>query len=209
MRTVPKLSYGIVASLVIVALGTHVVPECVAQSVSPYTPNSLSITISPQSIGGNVSVAVRVNLPTPCHYVGDWGQPIVVGQNVLVDTQFWVITNMNCIQVITPVSTNYNLGTLPAGDYSFVFRVWGKTVKTQPFSVLATNLPNLGIVALNNSQGRISWPTNVADYSLECSTSLFSTQWTTVTNNIIVIDDKFTLDVDLTVDRMYFRLHKP
>ncbi len=209
MKTTLKKLRAMMIFLGIPLLWQQVLPQCQAQ-VSPYVPPASSVTITLQTNGADVSITVNVDLPDPCHYVGDWGQTQLVGQNVSVDAQFWDKTNVVCAQVITPVSTNYDLGTLPPGDYTVVFQVWGRTVKTLAFSVFGSpSPPNLNILKLDASTAQLIWPTNAADYILECSTTLSDGAWTTVTNARTVTGDSFTLNVDLSVPQMFYRLHKP
>ena len=59
MRTTLKAVRITVGSLAIVVLGLQVVPECEAQSASPCIPPPDSVTISPQTNGGTVSVTAR------------------------------------------------------------------------------------------------------------------------------------------------------
>jgi len=103
-----------------------------------------------------VSLAVQVDLPDSCHYVGDWGQPMLVGNTAYVNTQFWAITNMMCFPIVITVSTNYSLGTLPPGNYNFYLLAWGMAVKAEAFSVSEPGPPRLSILRLNSSQVRLS-----------------------------------------------------
>ena len=208
MKTTLQLLRTVLISFGIPLLWQQAVPECQAQT-TPYYPPATIVTISPQPDVGDVTVAVSVALPDACHYLGDWGQPTFVGQNVYVDTQFWVKTGVECAQVITTVSNKYDLGTLPPGDYTFVFQAWGRTIKTQTFTVPGSIPPCLSIFQLGGTTARLVWPTNATDYTLEYATALPAEQWTTVTNNYSAIGDAFILDVDLTVPQMFFRLHKP
>ncbi|MCX6875856.1 MAG: SUMF1/EgtB/PvdO family nonheme iron enzyme [Verrucomicrobia bacterium] len=116
--------------------GTGQMPPRV--SYIPY-PSSVSLIphIAPQTNGATVSVGVDMWLPDPSYSVGDWGQPQRSGNTVSVNAQFWRQPGGAWIQIIIPVGTQYNLGTLPPGNYNFVFRAWGSTVKTLAFSVPA------------------------------------------------------------------------
>lgn len=208
MEITLKPNGAVATALGIIVLGSQAVPDCEAQSASPYIPPPLSITISAQTQGENVSVAVQVALPDTCHYVGNWGQPMLVGNTAYVDTQFWVLTNMICFPVIITVSTNYSLGTLSPGNYNFYFLAWGVAVKEEAFSVPEPSPPHLGILRLSSSQARLSWRTNATNYSLECAMALPASEWVTVTNRPPVIGDEFALTIDLTGGHKFYRLRR-
>ncbi len=200
-----KAAAATLASIVLALQGVHV---CAAPAAAPYIPPPVSVTISPQTQGGNVSVAVEVLLPDTLHYVGGWGQPMLVGNTAYADTQFWVITNMVGFPVIIPVSTNYSLGMLPPGNYSFCFRAWGVTVKTEGFSVAGPSPPRLRILRLSSSQARLSWPTNATDYALHCALALPTPEWVAVTNLSSVVGDEFALTIDLTGGQKLYALRR-
>ncbi len=158
---------------------------CPAQSVSPYTPPPSAVSISPQTNGGNVNVTVSVDLPDACHSVSDWGQPIMVGTNVYVDAQFWV-TNTICAQVVTTISTNYSLGTLAPGDYTFSFQVWGNRVKSQEFSVPEPSPPlpvTITNVTVFDSYLQFSFPTQSNyTYTVQFTDLVVPAEWQVLTN---------------------------
>jgi len=179
MKTTLKDIHIIVVSLVIVVLGPQTVPECGAQTLEPYIPSPAAVTISPQTNGATVSVAVTVDLPNSCVSVGNWGQPLLLGNIVSVDAQFWTEVGMECMDIVTTVSTQYNLGTLPPGNYNFVFGAWGVTVKTQAFSVSVPEPPRLPIRA---SQVELCWDTATNEwYQLQCCSVLTTNQWVPLT----------------------------
>jgi hypothetical protein len=208
VKTTRKAVSTVVASIGIIILGLQAVPECGAQPPSPYIPPPFTVTIGPQTNGGSVSVTVSVDLPDTCHYVGSWGQPVLDGNSVYVDAQFW-LSYSYCFPVITTVSTNYSFGTLPAGNYTFSFRAWGTLIKTQAFSVPEPGPPRLNILRLTNSQVRISWPTNATNYSLQRAGVLPPQEWITVTNSPAVIAEEFVLTADLAPGQTFYRLRTP
>lgn len=207
MEVTLKPGGAAVIALGVIVLGLQTIPECEAQSASPYVPPPLSITISPQTNGATVSVAVDVALPDSCHSVSNWGQPLLVGDRVYVDAQFlrWPLI---CFPVIITVSTNYGLGTLPPGNYYFHFLAWGVEVKAEAFSVPEPSPPRLIISRLSSSQARLRWPTNAPNYSLECAMALTAPEWVTVTNRPPVIGDKFALTIDLPGGHKFYRLRR-
>jgi hypothetical protein len=179
MKMILKTIRIIVGFLAIVILGPQAVLECEAHSTAPYIPYPSSVTISPQTTGETVSVKVNVDLPDTCCYVGDWGQPMLVGNSVYVDAQFWVITDEACAEVITPVWTNYDLGMLSPGNYNFVFEAWGTLIKTQVFLVPV----RLSIRALQaESQVQLCWNTATsAWYRVEYCSTLATNEWVPLT----------------------------
>jgi hypothetical protein len=170
----------VVRFFIIVNLGLQAVPECQAQSSAPYIPPSDNVHIKPQTNSQPVSVMVSVTLPSPspCYSVSNWGQPLLLGNSVSVDAQFWS-SNAVCPTVLSDVSTQYNLGSLPPGDYRFVFGAWGVTVKTQAFSVPVF----LSIGTLQAaSQIPLCWNTATsAWYRLEYSSILATNKWAPLT----------------------------
>lgn len=210
MKTTIKAMGSIVGSLAIVVLGLQSVPECWAQSATPYIPPPATVAIELQTNSQPVSVIVNVTLPqpSPCCSVSNWGQPLLLGNRVSVDAQFWSSSLVPCPDVLSLVTNRYDLGSLPAGDYSFVFGAWGVTVKTQAFSMPVPR-PHLSIVWLGVAEARLSWPTNATGYSLECATSLSSPAWVAVTNSPAVTNAEFVLDVDLADRQKYYRLRSP
>lgn len=78
---------------------------------------------------------------------------------------------------------------------------------TLPFS--ASVGPKLDMAPAGQQQVRITWPTNAADYLLECATNLPATVWNTVTNTPAVISNQFAVVVDTTAGAKFYRLRKP
>jgi hypothetical protein len=177
MRTVIKTMGSIVRFFVIVALGLQAVPECWTQSATPYIPPPDTVSIKPQTNSQPVSVIVNVTLPqpSPCCSVSNWGQPLLLGNSVWVDAQFWRSSLVPCPAVLSLVTTQYDLGPLPPGDYGFVFGAWGVAVKTQAFSVPVL----LSISTLQaDSQIQLCWNTATsAWYRLEHCSILATNEW--------------------------------
>jgi hypothetical protein len=69
-------------------------------------------------------------------------------------------------------------------------------------------VPPLNLVKVLN-QYRISWPTNRANgFVLEANTNLSVNAWSTVTNAVTLINDKYQVDISSTPGSRYFRLKK-
>jgi hypothetical protein len=203
VKRVTGKGFVVLALLGLVVIALQSVSECWAQVGGPYVPPRSSIEITAKTNDAVVMTAVSVDLPNPCMSV-NWGQASLSGNTVFVNAQFsW--SALICAQVITTVSTQYNLRTLPPGNYNFVFEAWGTQVQTQAFSVLAPQ-PTLKIVQDGRGQGRLSWPTNAAAFSLECTTNLPLVEWATVTNSPAVEGTQFVLPINLGDPRRFYRL---
>ena len=132
MKTAVRIIRILRVPLSILVVGVPLVTESMAQLAVPYVPEY--VQISPRTNGGVLSVEVSVDLPSTCESVGTWGQPVLVGNRLLVDAQFWS-RPLICLPVLIGVSTQYNLGSLLPGSYDFVFKVWGNTVETKLVTV--------------------------------------------------------------------------
>ncbi len=174
---------------------------CQAQTRSPYNPPPYTVSISPHTNGGNVTMAVSVDLPDTCHHVGDWGQPLIVGTNVYVDAQFWV-TNIVCLPVVMTVSNNYALSELPPGDYTFSFQVWGNVVKSQAFSVPPPSPPQPVVitnVTVSDGYFQCSFPTQSNyTYAVQFIDSVRQTNWMMLTN--VLGDGSIATVTDVTTN---------
>lgn len=168
----------IVGALVFGVIGSHGVLECRAQPHDIYVPPAYAVTITPQTNGEIVSVAVRVDLPDTCRYVGSWGQPVIQGNTVFVDAEFLEIVRV-CHTVIVPVRTQYDLGHLSPGNYNFVFAASQIPIKSQAFSVPEPAAP---LLSIRVSQVELSWPTDTNGwYQLQYRSTLTTNQWTPLT----------------------------
>jgi hypothetical protein len=76
---------------------------------------------------------------------------------------------------------------------------------TPPFAAVVPQ-PKLAI-ALSGSSVVLGWPTNFTDYALFANTNLITTNWSAVTNSVVVADTNNTVTVDLAENR-FFRLQK-
>jgi hypothetical protein len=81
--------------------------------------------------GANTYAKVVLTFPTGGWRV-DWGQVTRSGNNFTADAR---VERWNGIttQAITYQENTYNLGTLPAGTYTFTFKSWGVVIKSQQF----------------------------------------------------------------------------
>ena len=180
---------------------------CQAQPIQyPYTPAPESVTIVPHPGPPTTSVSVSVDLPDGCHSVGDWGRPVQIGNAVSVDSQFWWL-NMICFPVVNTVSTNYNLGALAPGAYTFSFSAWGTPIGSEAFSVPGSTGSGLTIRRISDSQARISWPSNTAAlWVLHSKGGLDAALWTVVTNTPVVTNGEFVVTVSLSGSQEFYTL---
>jgi hypothetical protein len=170
---------------------------------SPYIPPASDVSLGSPRIGSaDVSIPVSVLLPDTCHSLGAWGPVTVAGSNFTANAQFWVV-NTVCSPVLLSPGTNYHLGALAAGDYTFTFQVWSTPLRSRAFSVP----PRLEIERLGAAQARISWPTNNAmPYLLESTAVLPALSWQAVTNTPTVIGPDFSVTIDPSPQPNFFRL---
>jgi len=68
--------------------------------------------------------------------------------------------------------------------------------------------PSLEIVRLNATAIQIAWPTNAPGYTLEFTTNLPAQGWTSVTNNVVVNGELFTVQLNAIEPHRCFRLRK-
>lgn len=80
---------------------------------------------------GNTYAKVRLTFPTG-GWRADWGQVTRTGNNFTADAKVerW---NGAATQAITYAENTYSLGALPAGTYTFTFKSYGVTQKSQQF----------------------------------------------------------------------------
>jgi hypothetical protein len=104
-----------------------------------FTPTTLSagnVELKAWTIAGRTSVYVKLNFNDAGFRVVDWSNPVQVGNDFLVNT---LVERFNgaSVQAITNTAQIWDLGTLPAGDYTFTFKTSGTTAKVLNFSVNA------------------------------------------------------------------------
>jgi hypothetical protein len=144
---------------------------------APYIPHPNSVDIRLQTNGVTVSVVCSVDLPDTCKSVGTWGQPVLLGNTVSVDAQFWSAP-VGCLPMVMTVTNQYNLGPLPPGNYNFVFGASGTTVKTQAFSVPGPRLS----ARLSGAQVELCWDTASNGWCrLQYSSVLTTNYWAPLT----------------------------
>lgn len=68
--------------------------------------------------------------------------------------------------------------------------------------------PTLDLVQLDPATLQLSWPTNAAGYALELATHLSAQAWSPVTNGITVNGELFSLPVEISGSRGFYRLRR-
>jgi len=68
--------------------------------------------------------------------------------------------------------------------------------------------PPLTLLPLDSSSARLAWPTNTQGYLLEFANQLPASQWTTVTNPLMILGDRFAVTISTTNPSQFFRLRK-
>lgn len=68
--------------------------------------------------------------------------------------------------------------------------------------------PILAISQLNIGLIEISWPVDASDYTLESTTNLPATVWSTVTNNVVISGDLCTVQLEAADSQQMYRLRK-
>jgi hypothetical protein len=79
-------------------------------------------------------------------------------------------------------------------------------VYSQYFPLLES-IPRLTMSAPGNRQLQISWPTNFPGYSLESTTNLATSFWSSVTNSVTNTAGVFSVTIDTSLGQQFFRLH--
>ena len=70
------------------------------------------------------------------------------------------------------------------------------------------SIPTLDIFQVGPDLIQISWPTNSVGYNLECATNLPAQAWSRVTNSVVMNGDLFTVELESTDPKRFYRLHK-
>ena len=163
------------------ALMSCCVPGVNAQTRVPWIPPDWDVTLTPHPQRGNVSVTVEAGLLNTCYQCGSLGFPVVAGNVIYLDTQFWHYEGINCGLIYFSVSTNCALGPLLPGDYTFIFEAWGMPVKSATFTVEPLSLSTGA--AQTNSPVSICWNTFSNEwYRLEGCSNLQTTNWAAVSD---------------------------
>jgi hypothetical protein len=104
---------------------------------------------------GRTFAKVEVYFPDTGYGVVDWGRVTRSGNEFSVDLKAERWTGES--EARTRIeSYDYELGTLSAGSYTLVVKMYGTTIRTQPFSVQAANPPASSLLTEDNSERAIA-----------------------------------------------------
>ena len=100
----------------------------------PTVLNANQVEMKSWTISGVTSVYVKLTFPDAGFRVANWALPVSAQNAWSVDA---IVERFNgpSAQVITNTAQIYNLGAIPAGQYTFSFKNSGTTVKTLNFTV--------------------------------------------------------------------------
>ena len=114
-----------------------------ANCTNTWTPTTLSasqVELKSWTISGHTFIYAKLTFPSAGFRVANWGTPSQAG-NAFTDDATVEIFNGFSAQVITNTAQIWDLGAIPAGNYSFTFKNSGTTVTTLNFTVSATPPP--------------------------------------------------------------------
>jgi hypothetical protein len=126
-------------------------PSLVAERWEPVTltGNKVGVRIWTVS-GGPTFIKVEFYFPDSGYRVVDWGQVTRSGNEFTVDIKAERWTGETEARTII-ADHDYELGTLSPGAYSLVVKMYGTTVRTQPFSIEASSAPAPKLLTEENS----------------------------------------------------------
>ncbi len=107
---------------------------------TPATLSAANVDMKAWTIGGRTSVYVKLNFNDAGFSVLDWGNPTQSGTDFSVNTSVQRF-NGSTVQAITNTAQIWDLGAIPAGNYTFTFKTSGATAKVLNFSVSAAPPP--------------------------------------------------------------------
>jgi uncharacterized protein (TIGR03437 family) len=107
------------------------------------------------STGGLISPRVELYFPDTGYRVVDWGQIVRSGNELSVDVKVEQWTGDSEARV-TIVAHDYGPLTLTPGAYSLIVKMYGATVKTQPFSVSEPSTPAPNLLTEENSERAVA-----------------------------------------------------
>jgi hypothetical protein len=124
--------------------------------------------------------------------MGDYLRDIYTsGTQYLFDWRFSTSTNGEVL---------WNGITAWAGGHAWYLTISNLTLVPVPWLSIAP----VGVLSV-----QIPWATNFANHLLEYGTNLPATGWSTVTNAVSTIGDRFSVSVDTIASKRFYRLRKP
>ena len=111
--------------------------------LAPFTPATLTagnVEMKAWTVAGRTSVYVKLNFQDAGFRVVDWGNPVQSGTDFSVNAGVERF-NGATVLAISNTAQIWDLGTIPAGNYTFTFKTSGTTAKVLNFSVSAAPPP--------------------------------------------------------------------
>jgi len=112
----------------------------------PYVPTAEQTELVVSTIQGLTIAGVTLQFGSPGFEVRDWGKVQQIGNEFVVDTKIEQWTGPVIMIVPPPVVHRYEIGAIPAGEYTFTFKAWGKTVESLAFKV-GPSAPAVSVIA--------------------------------------------------------------
>ena len=106
----------------------------------PTTLTNSQVEIKTWTVGGVTSAYVKLLFPNAGYGVTSFGTPVKVGTDFSADATVTKFAAAS-VQAVTTTATIYDLGVVPAGNYTFTFKNSGTVVKSQAFTVTSTTPP--------------------------------------------------------------------
>jgi hypothetical protein len=130
-------------------------PSLIAEHWEPTSQPSGVIVRIWTTAEGVTFTKVELFFPDTGYSVIDWGEISRNGNEFSVDIKAERWTGESQARTIL-VGHDYQLGTLVSGAYSLVVKMYGTTVRTQPFSINAPSTPSLKLMTEENSERAIA-----------------------------------------------------
>jgi len=107
----------------------------------PTTLNSNQVESRTWTYQGRTYVYLKLTFPDAGYRVGNWGTAVRSGNDFTADALIERFTGVSA-QAVKTTAQIYDLGPLSPGNYNFIFKNSGTTVKTTPFTVGGAVAPN-------------------------------------------------------------------
>jgi len=131
-------------------------PTLVMEHWEPATVSSDRVVVRIWGFTSGLRLAkVELYFPDTGYSVTDWGQVVRSGNQFSVDIKAERWTGDSQART-TLVDHDYELGTLSPGSFTLIVKMYGTTIKTQPFSIDASSTPAPKLLTEENSERAIA-----------------------------------------------------
>jgi hypothetical protein len=130
-------------------------PSLIAEHWEPTSQPSGVVVRIWTTAEGVTFTKVELFFPDTGYSVIDWGQISRSGNEFSVDIKAERWTGESQARTII-VGQDYQLGTLASGQYTLVVKMYGTTVRTQPFPINAPSTPALKLMTEENSERAVA-----------------------------------------------------